>query len=107
MAFLSERLGETFEALILGFSRFGIRVELLEHLVEGICPFGGLGGDYWTVDRDGLSARGRRGGRVLKVGEVVRVRLIRVDQLMLEAQFELEASKPMVSRARRVRYNRQ
>ena len=106
MAFLSERLGETFEALILGFSRFGIRVELVEHLVEGICPFGGLDGDYWTVGRDGLSARGRRGGRVLKVGEVLRVRLVRVDRLMLEAQFELEASRAVVSRERRVRYNR-
>ena len=106
MAFLAERLGETFDALILGFSRFGIRVELIEHLIEGTCPFGALDGDYWTVARDGLSAGSRSGGKILRVGEAARVRLVRVDRLMLEAQFALEPSGASVSRKRLVRYNR-
>ncbi len=87
MAFLADRLGEGFEAVILGFTRFGARVELVDHLIEGICPFNAMEGDFMTLSRDGLSAHGRRSGAALKVGDLIRVRLIRVDRLMGEAHF--------------------
>jgi len=90
MAFLAERLGESFDAVVLGFTRFGARVELVEHLIEGICPFNAVEGEFITVDRDGLSARGRYSGAVLTVGDEVCVRLMRVDRLMGEAHFLLE-----------------
>ncbi len=90
MAFLADRLGETFDAVVLGFTRFGARVELVDHLIEGICPFNAVEGDFITVDRDGLSARGRYSGAVLTVGDEVCVRLMRVDRLMGEAHFLLE-----------------
>ncbi len=90
MAFLADRLGETFDAVVLGFTRFGARVELVEHLIEGICPFNAVEGDFITVDGDGLSARGRYSGAVLTVGDEVLVRLMRVDRLMGEAHFLLE-----------------
>lgn len=87
MAFLAARLGETFDAMVLGFSRFGVRVELVDHLIEGVCPFQVMAQDYITVDRDGLGARGRYSGAVLKVGEMLPVRLVRVDRLAGEAHF--------------------
>jgi ribonuclease R len=90
MAFLAERLGESFDAVVLGFTRFGARVELVEHLIEGICPFNAVEGEFITVDRDGLSARGRYSGAVLTVGDEVCVRLMRVDRLLGEAHFLLE-----------------
>lgn len=87
MAFLAERLGETFDAMILGFTKFGARVELLDHLIDGMCPFHAMENDYITVNTDGLSAKGRYSGAVLRVGDILRVTLARVDRLAGEAQF--------------------
>jgi ribonuclease R len=103
MSFLASRLGDVFEALVLGFTRFGVRVELLDHLIEGVCPFQAVEGEFVTVDRDGLSARGRYSGARLTVGQEVKVRLVRVDRLAGEAQFSLEGwpGKGMSRRAGR------
>ncbi len=94
MAFLAERLGETFDAMILGFTKFGARVELLDHLIAGMCPFHAMENDYITVSSDGLSAKGRRSGAVLRVGDLLRVTLARVDRLAGEAHFVPEGWPP-------------
>lgn len=101
VSFLARRLGETFDAVILGFNRGGIRVELTDHLIEGFCPFALLEGEGFTVDRDRLSARSR-GGFTLKVGDAVSARLVRVDRLLGEAHFTLEnLPRPPAGKGRR------
>ena len=87
MAFLAGKLGESFDAMILGFTKFGVRVELLDHLISGMCPFHAMENDYLTVNADGLSAKGRYSGAVMRVGDILRVSLLRVDRLAGEAQF--------------------
>jgi ribonuclease R len=87
MAFLAGRLGETFDAMVLGFTKFGARVELTDHLIDGMCPFHAVSDDYITVSGDSLSAKGQRSGAVLRVGDLIRVTLVRVDRLAGEAQF--------------------
>lgn len=87
MAFLAGKLGEVFESLVLGFSRFGIKVELVDHLIDGVCPFHAIQDDRFTVDREGTALRGRYSGAVLKVGTLLPVRLVRVDRLTGEAHF--------------------
>ena len=99
MAFLAGRLGDVFEALITGFTRFGARIELVDHLIGGMMPFQEASEDFFTVDRSGLSARGRRTGAAFRVGDVLPVRLVRVDRLMGEAQFSPE--RPAGRRGRR------
>ncbi len=110
MAFLATRLGDVFEAIVLGFGRAGIRVELLDHLVEGLCPFHLIDDDRIRVDRDGLCARGLYSGARLGAGEMIGVRLVRVDATALEAHFVPEswpgAAKPNRSGAGRRRRRR-
>ncbi|MCI4398464.1 MAG: VacB/RNase II family 3'-5' exoribonuclease [Acidobacteria bacterium] len=103
MAFLSTRLGDLFEAIVLGFGRAGIRVELLDHLVEGLCPFHLIDDDRIRVDRDGLCARGIYSGAKLGVGEAISVRLVRVDVTALEAHFVPESWPGAVRRRKRAR----
>jgi exoribonuclease R len=78
-------------------------VELLDNLIEGVCPFNAMEGDFMALSRDGLSARGRRSGAVLNVGDVLGVRLVRVDRLMGEAHFVPEDMPAGRVRARRHR----
>ncbi|MCX7830554.1 MAG: VacB/RNase II family 3'-5' exoribonuclease, partial [Acidobacteria bacterium] len=39
LIYLKDKIGETFDALVTGFSNFGIKIELVKELIEGICPF--------------------------------------------------------------------
>ncbi len=94
MAFLAGRMGETFDAMVLGFTKFGARIELVDHLIDGICPFHAMPGDYVTVNSDGLSAKGRYSGAVMRVGDILKVTLARVDRLAGEAQFAPEGWPP-------------
>ena len=87
MAFLAGRMGDVFDSIVLGFSRFGVRIELVDHLIEGHCPFHAMRDDHFIVERDGLSIKGRYTGAKLKVGDQVQARLIRVDRLVGEAHF--------------------
>ena len=52
-----------------------------------MCPFHAMANDYLTVNTDGLSAKGRYSGAVMRVGDILRVSLVRVDRLAGEAQF--------------------
>ena len=103
MAFLAGKLGEVFEGLVLGFSRFGIKVELVDHLIEGVCPFHAISEDRFTVDREGTALRGRYSGTVLKVGTLLQVRLVRVDRLTGEAHFVPEGWPALTPRSGRRR----
>lgn len=103
MSFLGGKLGDVFDALVLGYSRFGIKVELVDHLIEGICPFHAIQDDRFTVDREGTTLRGRYSGAVLKVGTILPVRLVRVDRLTGEAHFVPEGWPPISGGRRRRR----
>jgi ribonuclease R len=103
MAFLAGRLGDVFDALVLGFSKFGIKVELVDHLIDGVCPFHAIQDDRFTVDREGTAMRGRFSGAVLKVGTILPVRLVRVDRLAGEAHFVPEGWPPSPTGKRRRR----
>ncbi|MBQ6683366.1 MAG: ribonuclease R [Bacteroidales bacterium] len=50
--FLSDKLGETFPALISGVSKWGIYAEIEGNKCEGMIPIGSLQGDYYMLDED-------------------------------------------------------
>ena len=60
--FLSDKLGETFPALISGVSKWGIYAEIEGNKCEGMIPIGSLQGDYYMLDEDNYQVIGRRFG---------------------------------------------
>jgi ribonuclease R len=89
LIYLNNKIGDYFDALVTGFSNFGIKIELLSELIEGICPFNFVEDDHFILDRSGLSAKGKYTSRIIKIGQIVKVQLVKTDLFSKEAQFKI------------------
>jgi ribonuclease R len=80
-AFLSEKIGATFNGRITGVTRFGLFVELAESGADGIVPMSSLPNDFYIHDEKAHALIGRRSGRIFRLGAQVNVRLMEADGL--------------------------
>ena len=74
-AYLQNRVGAEFEGRVSGVQRFGLFVKLDETGADGLVPVGSIGAEYWHHDRDAQTLMGADSGRVIGLGQRVRVRL--------------------------------
>jgi ribonuclease R len=74
-AFLSERVGATFEGRITGVTRFGLFVRLAETGADGLVPIASLGTEYFIHDERAHALVGERTGALWRLGRAVEVRL--------------------------------
>jgi ribonuclease R len=94
--YMRGRVGEEFTATISGVAAFGIFVALDEVYVEGMVHVSELGNDYYQFDAARHQLLGERSGRRFRLGDRVRVRLVRADLETTRLDFVLadEASGP-------------
>jgi ribonuclease R len=94
--YMRGRVGEEFSATISGVAAFGIFVALDEVYVEGMVHVSELGNDYYQFDAARHQLLGERSGRRFRLGDRVRVRLVRADLETTRLDFVLadEASGP-------------
>ena len=85
--YLHQFLGEEFDARISSVLSFGFFVTL-ENTVEGLVHVSSLRHDYYLFDERSFSLRGQRNGHTFRIGDPVRVRLIRVDEERGEIDFQ-------------------
>jgi ribonuclease R len=93
LEFLSERVGGEYDGLISGVVRSGIFVELLGSMVEGFVSFADMDDDYYIFEEKKFRAVGKRTGRRLKLGDKVKILVVRVDLDSREADFILVSPK--------------
>jgi len=74
-AFLSDRVGATFEGRITGVTRFGLFVRLIETGADGLVPVSKLGDDYFVHDERSHALIGQRTGARWRLGRRVDVEL--------------------------------
>ncbi|MEA3506381.1 MAG: ribonuclease R, partial [Elusimicrobiota bacterium] len=86
MEYMKDREGEIFEGIISGTTSFGVFVELPEGL-EGLIHVRDLKDDYYIFNEENMILKGRRKGRRFKLGESVKVKLVRVDLPKREVDF--------------------
>jgi len=77
--YMKERIGEEFDGTISGVTAFGIFVALDEVYVEGLVHVSELGADYFQFDNIKHQMLGERTGQRFRLGDRVRVRLVRAD----------------------------
>lgn len=80
-AFLSDKVGATFEGRIKGATRFGLFVELNETGADGFVPMRTLPDDWYVHDEEAHALIGRNTGRVYRMGAAITVRLSEADPL--------------------------
>jgi len=86
--FMQERVGEEYDGIINGVTSFGLFVELGEMYIEGLVHITALKNDYYQYDAAAHRLTGERSRKVYRLGDKVKVKVVRVD--LDEKKIDLE-----------------
>ncbi len=86
--YMSQYIGEEFDGVISGISEWGIYVELVDTLVEGMIRRTEINKDYFIYDPDEQVMYGQRTGKKYRLGDDVRVRVKDTDLIKKQVTFE-------------------
>ena len=87
--FLSERIGEVFDARLSGVTRAGLFVRLAETGADGFVPASHLGDEFFSFDEAALAMVGTRTGTTYRLGDIVEVRLVEAAPVAGALRFEI------------------
>ena len=86
--YMKEFIGEEFDARVSSITSFGIFVKL-ENTVEGFVSFHDIPGDYYIYDETSRMLIGKNTSKKYKIGDKLRVKLIKSDVLTKQIDFEV------------------
>jgi ribonuclease R len=85
--FMVDKVGDEYEGYVTGVAPFGLFIELIEHFVEGLVHISSMADDYYRYTEEQHELRGENTKKVYRLGDKVRVQVVRVD--MERRQVEL------------------
>lgn len=77
--FMADKVGDIFEGYITGVAPFGMFVELTAHFVEGLVHVSTMADDYYRYHEQGHTLFGESTHKRYRLGDHVRVQVVRVD----------------------------
>ena len=106
MKFMTDRVGEDFDGLIVSITKYGIFVELTDLFVEGLIPLNTMYDDRYTFHDTTRQIIGQRTRKTYSLGDRVRVVLDRIDRVERKLQFALVEERPTPAKRgrKRLRY---
>ncbi|RJQ46546.1 MAG: ribonuclease R [Gammaproteobacteria bacterium] len=105
--YMMDKIGEAFDGIVTGVTGFGLFVELKDIYIEGLVHVTALTSDYYHFDPAQHRLTGERTRTVYRLGDKVRVKVMRVDLDNKKIDFEIEqpasrkTGKPGKKRKRR------
>jgi ribonuclease R len=87
--FLLDKIGQEFNGLISGVSKWGIFVELDGNKCEGMISLRYLDDDFYYLDEENYRVIGHQTGREFKLGDPIRIRVKRIDLAKKQMDFDL------------------
>ena len=85
--YMATRIGEEMDAVITGIEEFGLFVQGLAVPAEGLIRTAALADDYYFFEKATHSLTGRRSGNSFRLGDPIRVAVVRVDVDRRELDF--------------------
>jgi len=76
---LSDRIGEELDCVTTGLTGFGVFVQCRKFGIEGLIKTEDLGADSWRFDKRTQCMLGCNSGRVVRLGESMKVRIVSVN----------------------------
>lgn len=86
--YMRDYVGEDFDAVISGVTKFGIFVQL-PNTVEGLVHISDLGDDLYTYDEENRTLRAKISNKNYTLGDEIKVKLIRSDVSKAQIDFTL------------------
>ena len=87
--YMKRHVGDEFHAVISGVTHFGLFVKITDLLVEGLIRVRDMEDDYYVFDEKNYSFHGRHHKKRYRLGDKVRIKVIRVDPEDREIDFAL------------------
>ena len=87
--FMSEHIGEEYDAVISGVTEWGMYAEINDNKCEGMIPMRTLQDDYYEFDDANYCIIGRRHKRKFTIGDAVRIRIVRANLDRKQLDFEM------------------
>lgn len=87
--FMSQFLGEEFDAHISGITSYGIYAEIDENHCEGMIPMSDLGDDYYEFDEKNYCLIGRRHHTKYQLGDEIRIKVAKANLEKKQLDFTL------------------
>lgn len=91
--FLEDRIGERFDATIVGVRPIGFFVELAEYPIEGLVRVSSIEDDYYLYHETMDALIGERTGKTFRMGDAVVVDLVKADRRLRHIDFLLANRK--------------
>jgi ribonuclease R len=77
--FMADKVGDEFDGYVTGVAPFGLFIELIEHYVEGLVHVSSMADDYYRYVEQQHVMRGENTKKVYRLGDKVRVQVVKVD----------------------------
>lgn len=87
--YLLDKIGQEFQGLISGVSKWGIYVELVGNKCEGMVRLRDLDDDFYFLDEENYQVIGQRFGHQYKLGDPVKIKVKRIDLSRKEMDFQI------------------
>ncbi len=95
--YISKHMDEMFEVVVTNVTRFGLFVEIPDKLISGLVHVSTLD-DYYIYDERKNILVGERTGRTFKIGDILKVKVLRADKITGEIDFELAEEEERVGK---------
>jgi ribonuclease R len=90
--YLMDRIGEEFDGLISGVSKWGLFVELTESKCEGMVSLRLMNDDFYYLDEENYRIIGQRWGKIYRLGDKIRIKVKKIDLQKKQMDFDLVRS---------------
>jgi ribonuclease R len=87
--FMADKVGDEFEGYVTGVAAFGLFIQLIEHYVEGLVHVSTMADDYYRFIEGAHLLRGENTRRVYRLGDKVKVQVIRVNMEVRQVDLAL------------------
>lgn len=86
--YMSQHIGEVYEGVVSGITNWGMYVEL-PNTIEGMVRITSIEDDYYYYDEEKYELVGEASQRKFKLGQKVKVEVVKTDKLLRQIDFEL------------------
>ncbi|MBE0639121.1 MAG: ribonuclease R [Bacteroidales bacterium] len=87
--YMSDKIGQEFDSLISGVSKYGIFAEIKENKCEGMIRLQDMDDDFYYLDEENYKVVGHRHQREYKLGDPIRIRVKNIDIRKKRLDYEL------------------
>ena len=103
--YMQERIDEEFDGIITSITKSGMFIEL-PNTIEALIHVSQLKSDYFTFVENHLALVGERTGVIYRIGQQVRIKVVKADPETREIDFELISAEPVTDKIELPKNNR-